>query len=107
MYLNLYKQVYFPDCALIQKEFQNEIREGNDFENDSDNSLELDPLKEKPKSVGIVEEEYEREGYGSKNGGIESKKNKMDNEALIERINYEVVGGGFHHGEITSMDICI
>ena len=32
---------------------------------------------------------------------------KKENEALIEKINYEVVSNGFHSGEITAMDICI
>lgn len=32
---------------------------------------------------------------------------KKESEALIDRINYEVVAGGFHQGAISCMDICI
>mgnify|MGYP006893264422 CR=1 FL=1 len=27
IYLNLYKQIYFPDCALIVQEFEKEAKE--------------------------------------------------------------------------------
>lgn len=32
---------------------------------------------------------------------------KKEKENLIDKINYEVVGSGFHQGEVSSMDICI
>jgi len=42
-------------------------------------------------------------------GSLESKmfEAKKESEALIDRINYEVVAGGFHQGAISCMDICI
>jgi hypothetical protein len=34
-------------------------------------------------------------------------KEKRENESLIENVNYITVGGGFHAGEVSAMDICI
>ena len=60
--------------------------------------------------MGIEEEiSPENKMEWNKGGVLDSKKAKRDNEALIEKINYEVVGGngGFHQGEISHMDTCI
>lgn len=31
----------------------------------------------------------------------------MEEQVLIDQINYNIVGNGFHKGEISCMDICI
>jgi hypothetical protein len=48
----------------------------------------------------------EDEDYINMNHKSKSKE-KKENEELIERINYTTIGGGFHSGEISAMDICI
>jgi hypothetical protein len=51
LYLNLYKQVYYPDCSLILQEYQNEAKK-QDGASDSDVEIDLSAIK----SVGIDEE---------------------------------------------------
>lgn len=54
------------------------------------------------KVVGVKEDE----DYNNSVAKIKEKE-KKENEALIEKINYVTVGGGNHHGEVAAIDICI
>jgi hypothetical protein len=62
------------------------------------------------RSVGISEESHlDPKLELLKMNTVEAKKMeaKLENEALIQKINYSVVAGGFHSGEISCLDICV
>jgi len=60
--------------------------------------------------MGIDEEEDMDEKLNlMQMNSVQSKQLQLqrESEALIEKINYTKVSGGFHEGAITAMDICI
>lgn len=103
--MNLYRQIYFPDSQQIGKEFMQDISKYVQ-DVDSDQSLDNQPTETVCKSKGIEEEENTKpQSKSSKKK--EKDRERMDNEALIERIEYKVVAGGFHQGNVSVIDVCI
>ena len=125
LYLNLYKQVYYPDYLKIVNDMKNISKNANgsgmidtpvQSDEEDDNSSMLDSsstLKNKKKEPVIkmdgIEEEagaesvnLESNKYGGGKKSQESKKKAQEmkeNEALINEIKYTLVANGFHQGD--------
>lgn len=105
IYLNLYRQVFFPDSQQIGKEFMQDVSKYVQ-DADSDQSEENAPSETTCKAKGIEEEENTK-AQSKSSKKKEKDRERMDNEALIERIEYKVVAGGFHQGNVSVIDVCI
>ena len=101
-YLNLYKQVYFPDSQQIQREFTQESNQNDESDDAPKKGKQPEVQLPMLKVVGVKEDEE----FNLQQSKIKEKE-KKENEALIEKVNYVTVGGGNHHGDVAAIDICI
>jgi len=93
--------------------------QGEEFADDSEsvvlNSPHGEPAKKKKpiKIIGIDEENsvdylLKQKRKNKKNTEYYKKEiDRLENQALIDQINYYVVAKGFHKGSIDCMDICV
>ena len=115
IYLNIYKQVYYPDHLKLVHEMKNKgtnkDEEDTPLESDDEDFEQHGLINDfNIKSIGIEEEKSNDLSKSMiRQGSTVDKKEqaRKESQALIDQVKYSIVAQGFHQGEISCMDICI